>query len=367
MTTTSFEQASAMQSMVEANRRLVRGWLYIICLLVVAMVLVGGATRLTDSGLSITEWKPVTGAIPPLSEEVWQQEFAKYQQIPEFKQINAGMDLAGFKYIYWWEWGHRFLGRFVGIVFLLPMLFFWLTNRLEARLKPHLVVLFLLGGLQGAIGWWMVASGLVNRVDVSQYRLAVHLVMAMLIFAYALWLARGLAAHSAAPGSADLRRQAALLTMLILLQIFLGGLVAGLDAGLAFNTWPKIDGAWVPSGLWVEMPVWLNLFENIKTVQFVHRTTGYLVILMVIWHAASCLARPVASAHQTRALLLLALVLLQVILGIITLLKQAPFDWSLMHQFAAIVLLGFAIAHWRGLHGPYPPAVEIRIAGSSAL
>ena len=190
------ENFHAPSDLMAQNRTLVRLWLYLVCFLIFVMVIVGGATRLTDSGLSITEWKPLLGAIPPLNPADWQAAFDKYRQIPEYTQINKGMSLEEFKFIYWWEWGHRFLGRFIGLVVALPLLLFWATGRLETFMKPRLVLLFVLGGLQGFIGWWMVKSGLVDRVDVSQYRLAVHLTLACLIFAYAMWLARGLAPHS---------------------------------------------------------------------------------------------------------------------------------------------------------------------------
>ena len=191
------------------NRALVRGWLYVVLLMLVALVLVGGATRLTNSGLSITEWKPIHGVIPPLDDAEWQEEFAKYQQIPEYAQINQGMSLEAFKRIFWWEWAHRILARGVGFVFALPLVFFWATRRIERGLGPKLVGLLALGGLQGAVGWWMVASGLVDRVDVSQYRLAIHLTLACLIFAATMIVARGLAPHSeppGRPGHAALRR-----------------------------------------------------------------------------------------------------------------------------------------------------------------
>lgn len=356
----SLEQTVALRSKAESNRRMVRWWLYVICALVTSMVVVGGATRLTDSGLSITEWQPLLGAIPPLNDQDWLDAFNKYKQIPEFQQINNDMTLAGFKAIYWWEWAHRFLGRFVGLVFFVPMAFFWATGRLEGWLKPRLVMLFVLGGLQGAIGWWMVKSGLVERVDVSQYRLATHLTLASLILILALWIARGLAPHSAPAGPKGLRLQAGLLSLLILWQVFLGGLVAGLDAGLAFNTWPMMDGAWIPNDLWIMKPLWINLFENLKTVQFVHRGGAYVVLAFAAFHLVSSLASETNSPHKTRAVVLFLLIIAQATLGIFTLLYQVPFDLALTHQLGAMIVLGFAVAHWRGLKGPYPPAVEIR-------
>ncbi len=360
---TSLENTIAMRSTAEVNRKMVRIWLYFICLLVGAMVVVGGATRLTDSGLSITEWKPLLGAIPPLNEQDWIDAFAKYKLIPEFTHINPDMDLAGFKLIYWWEWSHRFLGRFVGIAFFVPMVFFWATGRLESWLKPRLALLFILGGLQGAIGWWMVKSGLVERVDVSQYRLAVHLTLASLILLIAMWIARGLAPHSTAPDTTGLQKQGGFLVLLVMLQIFLGGLVAGLDAGLAFNTWPRMDGAWIPNDLWIMKPLWINLFENLKTVQFIHRLSAYLLFAFALFHLIMAFDRDVKRPHTARAGLLFLLISVQAVLGITTLLLQVPFNWAIAHQLGAIIVLGFSVAHWRGLKGAYPPAVEIRQAG----
>jgi heme a synthase len=341
------------------NRILVRGWLYIICALVFVMVIVGGATRLTDSGLSITEWQPIIGAIPPLSHSDWLEAFEKYQQIPQYNQINQGMSLEAFEEIYWWEWTHRFLGRFIGIAVILPLIFFWASGRLEARLKPRLLLLFLLGGLQGFIGWWMVVSGLVDRTDVSQYRLAVHLTLACIIFAYGLWLARGLAPHDSFSGSVRLRLLASFVTMLVLLQIFAGGLVAGLNAGLAFNDWPTMDGAIIPADLLLLEPAWRNFFENPKMVQFVHRSGAYLLVIAMsvqVWFTWKWESDP---AHCRRAAILLGLSILQAGIGIVTLMTSVPIAWALLHQAGALVLLGFAIAHWRGLLGAIPPVTAL--------
>ncbi|MCB1465060.1 MAG: COX15/CtaA family protein [Nitratireductor sp.] len=345
------------------NRAIVRWWLYLICLMVFAMVMVGGATRLTDSGLSITEWKPIHGIIPPLSHDAWLEEFEKYRQIPEYEQINKGMSLAEFQFIYWWEWAHRFLGRIIGFVFFVPLVALWWSGRLESRLKPRLVALFLLGGLQGAIGWWMVASGLVDRVDVSQYRLAIHLTFACVIFAYALWVARGLTSYSDGGASRTVRLLAPLVVALVFVQIFLGGLVAGLDAGLAFNDWPLMDGAIIPSGLAILEPVWRNFFENPKTVQFVHRSSGYALWIVVIlaWLVTRSSAADVT--HKRRAALLAVLVTLQAALGIVTLVLQVPLHWALAHQAGAVILLGFAVAHWRAIDGAYPPVTGIEVRG----
>ncbi len=345
-----------------ANRALLRGWLYVVLVMLIALVLVGGATRLTDSGLSITEWKPIHGVIPPLNDAEWQEEFAKYQQIPEYAQINGGMGLDGFKRIFWWEWAHRILARGVGFVFGLPLLFFWATGRVERGLTPKLVGLLLLGGLQGAVGWWMVASGLVDRVDVSQYRLAVHLTLACAIFAAIMVVARGLAPHTEAPADRYTQKFAGFLLLAVLFQIFLGGLVAGLDAGLSYNTWPLMDGKAIPGDLFVIEPAWRNLFENPKTVQFVHRLGAYALFILALWHIIAARRRLPATTHSRRALVLFHLVLLQAIIGITTLLMHMPLHWALFHQFIALIVLGFAAAHWRATKGAYPLPTEIAIA-----
>ena len=345
-----------------ANRALVRGWLYVILLMLVALVLVGGATRLTDSGLSITEWKPIHGVIPPLNDAEWQEEFAKYQQIPEYSQINRGMSLDAFKRIFWWEWAHRILARGVGFVFALPLLFFWATGRIERGLSPKLIGLLLLGGLQGAVGWWMVASGLIDRVDVSQYRLATHLTLACVIFVAIMVVARGLAPHSEPPADRGTQRFAGFLVLAVLIQTFLGGLVAGLDAGMSYNTWPLMDGAVVPDHLFVIEPAWRNFFENPKTVQFVHRAGAYAVLLLALWHMIATGRKLRGTTHARRAVVFFHLVLVQAAIGIATLVMQMPLHWALLHQGFALVVLGFAAAHWRGTKGAYPLPTDIAVA-----
>ncbi|MEM7068954.1 MAG: COX15/CtaA family protein [Pseudomonadota bacterium] len=352
MTTMSIAQGMG-QIRLQRNRRLIRLWLYGVCLLVFAMVIVGGATRLTDSGLSITQWKPLLGAIPPLSQADWVAAFELYKQIPQYEQINKGMSLDEFKFIYWWEWGHRFLGRLIGLFVALPLAYFWLSGRLEDFLKPRLLILFIAGGLQGVIGWWMVKSGLSERVDVSQYRLAVHLTLACVIFAYAFWLARGLAQHSNEAYANSARQFAAVLTIATVIQVFLGALVAGLNAGLSFNDWPLMDGAIIPGDLWVQSPAWINLFENPKAVQFVHRLGAYTILFLAIGQMFVTYASGNGETHKRRTVVFLLLVLAQAALGVITLVLQVPLFWALVHQAGAVVLLGFAIAHWRGFKGAY--------------
>jgi cytochrome c oxidase assembly protein subunit 15 len=348
---------------VDANRRTIRIWLGVVIATLFCLVLVGGATRLTDSGLSITEWKPIHGAIPPLSVAEWQEEFQLYQQIPEYQQINQGMTLDEFKTIFWWEWAHRLLARLIGLVFALPLMFFWLTGRIERQLRLPLVGLLALGGFQGFIGWWMVSSGLSVRVDVSQYRLATHLIIACLIFSGCVWIMRSLTPHSndAAP-TAGSRRFAGILVALTIFQIYLGALVAGLDAGYSYNTWPLMDGALIPTDLFIQQPWWINLFENPKTVQFVHRIGAYLLFAAALLHMTQSLKADAETTHARRSVVLFALVSIQAAIGIVTLITQVPLHAGLTHQGGALVVLAFAIAHWRGFYGelPKPLALEVR-------
>ncbi|MCT7375830.1 COX15/CtaA family protein [Chelativorans salis] len=352
--------APAVSAVSERRNRLwVRVWLYAVVVTLFALVLVGGATRLTESGLSITEWKPIHGVIPPLGEAEWAEEFAKYQRIPQYEQINRGMSLHEFKVIFWWEWAHRLLARGVGFVFALPLAFFWLTGRLESHLKPKLLGILALGGLQGAIGWWMVASGLVERTDVSQYRLATHLTIACIIFVATMAVARGLAPHSAGPAYEGTRRFAGWLVVAVLAQIYIGGLVAGLNAGMTYNTWPLMDGALVPGGLFVQTPAWINLFENPKTVQFLHRLGAYTLLALAVWHAIAAWRADPGSTHARRAIVLVLIVLVQAAIGIATLLMVVPLGWALAHQGVALIVLGFATAHWRAAKGAYPLPSEM--------
>jgi cytochrome c oxidase assembly protein subunit 15 len=319
----------------EAAAPKVRLWLYAMTFLVFCMVIVGGATRLTDSGLSITEWRPLLGAIPPLNEADWLAAFEKYKLIPEFQFQNRGMALSDFKFIYWWEWAHRFLGRFIGVAFAVPLIYFTLTRRIERNLLPRLLALFILGAAQGALGWYMVASGLVDRVDVSQYRLAAHLTLAALIFAAIIWIALGVGRKRQYSFSPD-DWFAVFIAVLILLQIAAGSLVAGLDAGQAYATWPKMDGQWIPSGLWVVEPGWKNIFENATTVQFNHRVLAYVLLLVTVIHAWRSFTMP--------AMILAYAVFIQASLGILTLLLHVPLAVALVHQAGAMIVL--ALAMW---------------------
>ena len=323
----------------------VRWWLMSVAALIAIMVLVGGATRLTESGLSIVEWKPVTGTLPPLNDAQWAQAFEGYKAIPQYRELNAGMNLAEFKIIFWWEWSHRLLGRVIGAVYLLPFLFFLWRGVLGGELKRRLWLIFGLGALQGAVGWWMVASGLSQRVEVSQYRLAAHLVLALLIFAAIVWTLRRLTVRSQPIATSRLRITAMALLALTFVQLYFGALVAGLRAGRVFNTWPDIDGGLIPSAarLWFEEPWWRNLFENTLTVQFEHRMTAYALLALAVLHAIDAVRSRASAAVVGGAWWLFAAIVLQAMLGILTLLRQVPIDLALMHQAVAILVLTLAV------------------------
>jgi cytochrome c oxidase assembly protein subunit 15 len=333
--------------------RLVRAWLISIAALIAIMVLVGGATRLTESGLSIVEWKPVTGALPPLDHEQWTQAFDAYKTIPQYRQLNAGMSLAEFKTIFWWEWSHRLLGRVIGVAYLLPFLWFLWRGDLGAELRRRLWLIFGLGALQGAVGWWMVASGLSQRVEVSQYRLATHLVLALLIFAAIVWTLRRLGERTPSAPSARLKITAVALLVLTFVQLYLGALVAGLRAGKIYNTWPDIDGALIPSAtrLFFETPWWRNLFDNTLTVQFEHRMVAYALFTMAVLHALDAIRSRPGRSVVGGAIWLAAAVTLQATLGILTLLNQVPMDLALGHQAVAIAVLTLAVVQVERLVG----------------
>jgi cytochrome c oxidase assembly protein subunit 15 len=331
----------------------VRVWLLTVAALIFVTLVVGGATRLTGSGLSIVEWKPVTGILPPMTESAWQAELDKYKTIPQYRERNAGMSLGAFKTIYWWEWTHRILARFAGAVFLLPFLWFLWRKQIDSRLRLRLWGLFALGAALGAIGWWMVASGLSERVSVSHYRLAVHLTLACTLFAAVLWTAQHVRGTPSAAVPLRARLTAIALLVLLLVQIYLGALVAGLHAGLLYNTWPLIDGALVPepASLFFDVPLWRNFFDNPLTVQFDHRMAAYALCLLAWLHAAD-----MARAHSGRVALVGAasialLVTAQAALGIGTLLYQAPLELALLHQAMALAVLAGAVVHAQALVG----------------
>ena len=337
----------AISAPVTSQNTAVRWWLIGVAALIALMVLVGGATRLTESGLSIVEWKPVAGTLPPLTTAQWHEAFEGYKKIPQYRELNAGMTLGEFKTIFWWEWSHRLLGRFIGVAYLLPFLYFLWRGALSAELKRRLWVIFGLGALQGAVGWWMVASGLTQRTEVSQYRLAAHLILALMIFAAIVWTVRRINVRPAVVTAPRLRFFSWLLLGLTFLQIYFGALVAGLRAGWAYNTWPTIDGAFIPSTerLFFEQPWWRNLFDNVLTVQFEHRMMAYLLLAVALWHAIDTMRARAAGVVIGGAWTLVAAVLLQAALGILTLLNQVPIDLALSHQAVAIVVLTIAVVN----------------------
>ncbi len=352
-------------SLAPAGRStIIRAWLYLMAALVFLMVVVGGATRLTESGLSIVEWKPVTGTLPPLSESDWNAEFEKYKTIPQYQLLNRGMTLSEFKTIFWWEWGHRLLGRLIGFAFFVPFLWFISRGWVSRSLKSRLWFIFALGALQGAAGWWMVASGLAERTEVSQYRLAVHLVLACIIFIAMLWTAERMNAPRTAPANPRLRGTAVLLVIFVLFQIYLGAMVAGLRAGMTFNTWPLMDGQFIPalSDLLAMSPSWRNAFENALTVQFNHRMAAYALWLIAILHAVDA-ARSGVRNEAVMAALIAAGVTVQAALGIFTLVYQVPILLALAHQAFAILILGLAVVHLERLS----PRKEKATAASAAV
>ncbi len=327
------------------GRRLMRAWLMGLFALVVLMIAVGGLTRLTDSGLSITEWAPLSGAIPPLSAEDWQAEFDAYRAIPEYELQNRGMSLAEFKTIYWWEWGHRQLGRVIGLVWAFGFVGLLATGNMPTGWTGRAALLGALGGLQGAIGWWMVSSGLApGMLDVASYRLAIHLGLAFVILALIAWYVMALSREEAAlmqarrDGDRRLKGLATGVLHLTFLQILIGALVAGIDAGRNFIDWPLMAGGFTPPDMWVLEPVWRNLFENDGTVQFFHRITGYL--LFVFGLAVWWVARGSARLSTRRAFDWMAVMLFgQMVIGIITVMQSAPWHLAILHQFGAVVLI----------------------------
>jgi heme a synthase len=335
----------------ETRAPAIKLWLYAVAALVLAMVLVGGATRVTESGLSITKWEPVTGVLPPLSAHGWQAAFERYQAIPQFSALNAGMSLDEFKTIYWWEWAHRLLGRLIGAAFLLPFLWFLWRGWVAPSLRPRLWFIFALGALQGAVGWWMVASGLAARIEVSQYRLATHLILACAIYSALIWTARQLGDSAADARDAGegtrIRVSAGVLLVLVFAQIYLGALVAGLRAGYIYNTWPLIDGTFVPdaSQLFFNKPLWRNFFDNMLTVQFDHRVLAYAIVIGALLHAADVVRTVRNGPVRVGAFVLLAAITLQVALGVTTLLLVVPLPLALLHQAMAMLVLTAATVH----------------------
>lgn len=336
---------------------LVRAWLFTVAALVFAIVVVGGATRLTESGLSITEWELVTGVLPPLSREAWLTEFEKYRQIPQYAALHRGMTLGEFQTIYLWEWGHRLLGRVIGAAMALPFFAFLIMGRLDRALALKLFGVCLLVGLQGAIGWWMVSSGLEVRIRVAPYRLATHLTIALLIFAALWWIALGLTELRRRAVAPRIAATASALVVLLLVQTFIGGLVAGTRSGWVYTTWPLMDGGLWPSGMMAMSPWWANLFENTGTVQFVHRMLAYAIVALAVWHVVDC-RRHADAATLRGAVIVLGTITAQAIIGIATVLSVVQIHIALSHQAMIVVLVAAALWHRRTMTVAVQPAAR---------
>jgi len=322
------------------SRRAVGIWLLAVALVILAMVTIGGLTRLTGSGLSITEWKPIMGALPPLNDAQWADAFAKYRRIPQYVLENRGMSLEAFKGIFWWEWTHRFLGRLLGVVFFVPFVWFAVMGAIRRSEWPRFVLLFALGGLQGFIGWWMVTSGLETRVSVSQYRLAIHLGAALLLLVAILWIALEYLRDGKSTG---MSKRACAFVALVYLQMLLGALVAGLHAGLVYNTWPDMNGRIFPESPFFASPWWINFFEDSGLAQFDHRIGAYAVAGFAAWIYVQGIK--LGGPAKTSAKAVAMITAFQIFLGITTLLLMAPVWLSALHQITAAALLCAAVWH----------------------
>ena len=344
MNATAIGATAAPASDAPGSRLPVAAWLLACCALVFAMVVVGGATRLTHSGLSIVEWQPLVGALPPLNDAQWAETFEKYKLTPEFRLRNHDMTVEGFKSIFWWEYFHRLLGRLIGVAFFLPFLYFWLRGRLDRPLGWKLAGIFVLGGLQGAMGWYMVKSGLVDDPRVSQFRLTAHLGLALLIHAAMFWVAHQILRPAPSGAPAALRRAGLAFAAVVFAMALTGGFVAGIRAGFAYNTWPLMNGHWVPPEILMIEPWWMNFGYNMATVQFVHRTLALAVLAGAGVLAWRVFAWPGASAESRLAAGTLAVATLsQVVLGIATLLMVVPVGLGTAHQGGAVVVLTAAL------------------------
>ena len=353
MTATEAGRARSVAEADEAPRnRAVAVWLLVCAAMIFVMVALGGLTRLTESGLSITQWQPVSGVLPPLNTAAWQAAFDAYRQIPQYDAVHAGMTLAQFKTIYFWEWFHRLWGRLIGVVFLLPFLYFLLRRKIPPSLAPRLMLLFLLGAFQGALGWWMVESGLESRIEVSQYRLAAHLAMAIVIYGAIVWVALDLLRPARRENVPGMRRGAGALLALAFVTLIAGAFTAGLRAGYIDNTFPLMDGHIVPPAWDHLAPWWRNLFENPEAVQFDHRvlaiTTWFGALALFLGSFKATLSRFARGAVHA----LFTLVTIQAALGISTLLLVVPLPLALAHQLGATLVITAALVVWHALGSP---------------
>ncbi len=323
-------------------------WLFSGCFLIFGMVVVGGITRLTGSGLSITEWKVVTGAIPPLNEEMWIEEFEKYKQIPQYQAVNSHFTLSDFKFIYFWEYIHRLFGRLIGVVFLLGFGYFYFKKAVPQHLLPKLMLMFVLGGIQGFLGWYMVASGLTQNIRVSHIRLAIHLSFAFITFGYIFWVALTQLYHRETDNAMTLtrfRKYAKFLLLLITVQVIYGAFVAGTKAGWTYNTWPKMGEEWLPESMgfaWGKEGM-SSLINNIASIQFIHRLLAYVLLLFIVVFSYRIMKMNVDPAQRKAVYFLLGGVFVQVILGVLTLVLQVPLWLGVTHQAVAFFLFAGVI------------------------
>lgn len=332
----------------QRDNRKVAYWLLTVAALIFAMVVLGGVTRLTHSGLSMVEWEPIMGAIPPLSEQEWEDSLEIYRSSPEYQKINKGMSVDEFKSIFWFEYSHRLLGRMIGLAFLLPFLYFLLRGKIRRRQIPTFITMFILGGMQGLLGWYMVKSGLVNIPQVSQYRLTAHLIAAITIYVFILWVALGLLRSNTLEvrdhALRGLKRHGQFTTAMIILMIISGGFVAGTKAGFVFNTFPMMDGQWLPPGGLALQPWWLNLFENLATVQFNHRLLAIVVTVAIFTYALrGWRSSTIPDATCFTFTMLFMMLLVQLGLGITTLVYVVPVALGAAHQAGALLLLTIAV------------------------
>jgi cytochrome c oxidase assembly protein subunit 15 len=344
----SLQEATLQTARVDAPARDASGlrpWLFAVAALIFVMVLVGGATRLTESGLSITQWKPVAGVIPPLSDADWRDEFSRYRQIPQFAELNSHMTLEGFKTIFWWEWSHRLLARIIGIVFIAPALWFYLSGRLRGAVGKQVAIATGLLALEPIVGWWMVSSGLSERTEVAQERLAMHLMIAAATFGVLIYAGVGLRPRRPEASPAGFGLASGGFAALVFAQLGLGALVAGLRAGLVYNSWPLMDGHWIPSGTFGLSPWPRSIVDDVTTAQFDHRIVAYAVVVCSLAQAFFAWRAAPRTALARRAFGLAGLALAQAALGIATLLLLVPIGLALAHQALALILFGLAMAH----------------------
>lgn len=332
-------------------------WLLACAAVIFGMILLGGVTRLTNSGLSMVEWKPLVGVIPPLSQTDWQELFLKYQQFPEYQKINMGMTLDEFKPIFMYEYLHRVLGRLIGLIFVIPFLYFYFTKKLTPQLSLRLLLMLVLGGCQGILGWYMVKSGLVDNPHVSQYRLTAHLGLAVVIYSFILWTALDLL-NTNANQLRNLALPSTVITGLIFVMILSGGLVAGTKAGYAYSTWPLMGDSFIPAGLYTMQPAWLSAFEDITTIQFNHRIMAYIIALLIVGFAVKAFKSKVSGKLRTAVISLLALLAIQISLGISTLVFYVPVSVAATHQVGAVALLTAALFVCHSLNTKNPFKID---------